>query len=99
MTYIGIDIGGTKTAGGIVTEDGAVINRLSLPTPVKEGGQAILDNAIEVAKKLIEQSKQKIEGIGVGTGGQIDAENGVVFSATAVLPGYCGLKIADGFSN
>jgi glucokinase len=99
MTYIGIDIGGTKTAGGIVTEDGAVITRLSLSTPVKDGGQAILDNAIEVAKRLIEQSKQRVEGIGVGTGGQIDSDSGVVFSATAVLPGYCGLKISEGFSN
>ncbi len=98
MNYIGIDVGGTKTAGGIVGEDGTVSKRLSLPTPVKEGGPAILANAIEVARKLLDGASN-VKAIGVGTGGQIDAEQGVVFSATAVLPGYCGLRIADGFKN
>ncbi|MBX9671571.1 MAG: hypothetical protein K2X93_28540 [Candidatus Obscuribacterales bacterium] len=53
MHYIGIDIGGTKVAGGIVTGDCEVISRTERATPIKDGGPRILQEAIEVAKELI----------------------------------------------
>lgn len=97
MPYIGIDIGGTKIAGGIVGDDGSISSREETPTPIKEGGPKILEAAISVAKKLLESSKQKIVGVGVGAGGQIDTVQGVVYSATDVIPGWKGMHIADGF--
>jgi glucokinase len=98
--FIGIDIGGTKIAGGVVTADGKVVKRLERPSPVKEGGKRILDEAIELAARLIQASVQageKIAAIGIGAGGQIDAEQGLVFSATEVLPGWKGLKLVEAF--
>ena len=50
MPYIGVDIGGTKIAGGIVTNDGNITAREERPTPLKEGGHRILQEAIEVAR-------------------------------------------------
>ena len=38
--YIGIDIGGTKIAGGLVTREGKVMRRAAQPTPAATGGQA-----------------------------------------------------------
>ncbi|MFY0053409.1 ROK family protein, partial [Acinetobacter baumannii] len=61
--------------------------------PVKEGGPRILEEAIALARKVIESSTEPIEAIGMGAGGQIDATNGAVFSATDVLPGWKGLNI------
>jgi glucokinase len=52
MNYIGIDIGGTGIAGGIVASDGSILAREERPTPIKEGGKRILEEAIEVAKSL-----------------------------------------------
>jgi glucokinase len=99
MNYIGIDIGGTKIAGGIVTSEGKVIARKETPTPIKDGGPRILQEAIAVAKSLLQGFSSKIEGIGIGAGGQIDTDRGLVFSATDVIPGWKGIRITDAFSS
>ena len=95
--YIGIDIGGTKIAGGIVTSTGQVSEHKYCPTPVSEGGPRILQDAIAIAAQLLESADKKIEGIGIGAGGQIDSEKGLVYSATDLLPGWRGLHITDAF--
>jgi glucokinase len=98
--FIGIDIGGTKIAGAVVSHDGQVFNRQERPTPVREGGNAILAEAIDLAGRLIQEAQpgdEQIIAIGIGAGGQIDAEQGLVFSATEVLPGWKGTKITEAF--
>lgn len=96
--YIGIDIGGTKIAGGIVTERGEVLDTKSCPTPVQAGGPKILEDSITLASQLLKNAgNKKIEGIGIGAGGQIDSEKGLVYSATDVLPGWRGLHITEAF--
>lgn len=97
MHCIGIDIGGTKIAGGIVTEDGKVLLREELPTPIKDGGKIILARAIEVANLLKSKFQGSVDAVGIGAGGQIDAVQGLVFSATDVIPGWKGIHIAEGF--
>jgi len=99
MDYIGIDIGGTKIAGGVVTVEGKIIARAESPTPIAEGGKRILEEAIAIAKSLLLQaSARAIQGIGIGAGGQIDTVQGIVYSATDVIPGWKGMHITDGFS-
>lgn len=98
LHYVGIDIGGTKIAGGVVTDAGKIVAREERPTPIKEGGKRILQVAIEVAKSLADGFARKIEAIGIGAGGQIDTTNGVVFSATDVIPGWKGMRITDAFT-
>jgi glucokinase len=100
--FIGIDIGGTKIAGGIVSEDGGVVERRIVPTPVDEGGPRILADAIGVAEALIKVASAKnykIKAIGIGAGGQIDSDQGLVFSASDVLPGWKGLRIVEAFES
>ncbi|MBU6450392.1 MAG: ROK family protein [Cyanobacteria bacterium REEB67] len=100
--FIGIDIGGTKIAGGIVRADGVVLHRQLVPTPVEEGGPKILADAIAVAEALVNVAaaeNYKIKAIGIGAGGQIDSEQGLVFSASDVLPGWRGLRITEAFEH
>ena len=98
MHYIGIDIGGTKIAGGIVTSNGEIIARKDCPTPIKEGGQRILQEAIELARSFMTENHD-IQAIGIGAGGQIDTSKGVVFSATDVIPGWKGIRITEAFTS
>lgn len=79
MYYIGIDIGGTKIAGAIVSDDGQITDRQETPTPIKDGGNRILQDALEIAKSILSGAKKKIEAIGIGAGGQIDTTHGVVY--------------------
>ncbi len=91
--FIGVDIGGTKIAAGVVTSDGKAISRAECPTPVKEGGAKILADSIALIRSVIDECEHEISGIGIGAGGQINAVEGYVFSATDVLPGWKGLRI------
>jgi len=92
---IGIDIGGTKIAGGLVTRQGEIVQRLEKPTNASEGGQAVMARAADLVAELISLAPQGIEGIGAATGGQVHPETGVVFSATPLLPGWVGMPIKD----
>ena len=42
--YIGIDLGGTNIAGGLVDENGKILKKISVPTEVERGKNAIIDN-------------------------------------------------------
>lgn len=99
--YLGIDIGGTKIAGGLVDGDtGQVLHRGRVPTLASEGGAAVLARALQLAQTLIaEGQSQNVPvpaAVGIGAGGQI--ANGVVLSATEVLPGWAGTRLAEAFA-
>jgi len=94
--YLGIDIGGTKIAAGLVTDDGQLLRRAQVPTPAQEGGTRVLQAALNLARSL-PSPNENIAGIGVGTGGQVDARRGVVVSATDLLPGWAGTEVKAAF--
>jgi len=93
---LGIDIGGTKIAAGLVTQEGRVVQTDRRPTPLT-GGAAILDAALSLAQTLMEAAWEPVTAIGIGTGGQVDAERGVIVSATGLLPGWAGTPVKDAF--
>lgn len=100
-TLLGIDIGGTKIAGGVMdTATGQVLFQERVPTIATEGGPAVLERALDLARRLLGEAKRRgltVVGIGVGAGGQIDSGTGVVISATEILPGWTGTRIRDAF--
>ena len=91
--YLGIDIGGTKIAAGLVSADGQVLCRSLCRTPLT-GGAAILDAALGLAQ---EYRQEPIAAIGVGTGGQVNADLGIIVSATDLLPGWAGTNVRAAF--
>ncbi len=93
--YLGIDIGGTKIAAGLVSEDGQVLRRKRCPTPLT-GGTAILDAALRLVQ---EYQQEPIAAVGVGTGGQVNADLGVIVSATDLLPGWAGTNVKAAFES
>lgn len=97
--YIGIDIGGTKIAAALVQEDGVVRRIESCRTPAKEGAAAVLYATIRLAHQLIDDSEESIAGIGVGSGGQIDSQAGVVVFASELLPGWTGTPLRKALSD
>jgi glucokinase len=52
---IGIDVGGTKIAAGVVdVGDGSVRTRVEKPTGAERGGDRVLDDVVEIASRLAE---------------------------------------------
>jgi len=56
---IGVDVGGTKIAAGLVRlRDGVVLERLHQPTAPARGGAAVLDDALGLARQLWHAAEQ-----------------------------------------
>lgn len=77
MLNVGIDIGGTKIAGGVVAADGAIVEHLRVPTPTHPG-----ELADAVAKMVAELSAHHdIHAVGVAAAGFIDVARTVILHA------------------
>ncbi|MFJ7749017.1 ROK family protein [Arthrobacter sp. NPDC097144] len=94
---IGVDIGGTKTAAGIVDAAGMLHASASRPTPATAGPAAILATAVGLVESLLAQARTAgllPVAVGIGSAGVIDARNGSVVSATDSLTGWAGTPLA-----
>jgi len=99
MHVLGIDIGGTKIAAGMVdTTTGTVLHVERVPTEASLGGVAVLERAVLLAQRVRDASGLAPERIGIGAGGQIDPVAGDVVHATELLPGWTGQPLAATFS-
>ncbi|WP_019913066.1 ROK family protein [Paenibacillus sp. HW567] len=91
--YIGADIGGTGIKAALIGEDGGIAARRSTPTPVSEGANGILHALKGIIAELMAEGPE-VGGIGIGTAGRVDPEEGVVLYATDNLPGWTGMRLA-----
>ncbi|HEY3563166.1 MAG TPA: ROK family protein [Kribbella sp.] len=89
-----IDIGGTKIAAGLVTRSGQVVARRSVPTPAREGGQAVLGAAGELAEGLLAGAGAELVALGIGSAGVVDPGSGRVLAATDQLADWVGTDLA-----
>jgi len=80
MTYfIGIDLGGTNVAAGIVTERGELLGKASVPTP--KGDAAVADAVAQAAHLAAREAGAEVSGahsVGLASPGSIDPERGIV---------------------
>ncbi|MFC8501419.1 ROK family glucokinase [Pedococcus sp. NPDC057267] len=79
---IGIDIGGTKVAGGLVTAEGAVVGRARRDTPHRSKSPAVVeDTIVEVVDELLEAADEEVVGVGIGAAGFVAADRATVVFA------------------
>ncbi|CQR24962.1 glucokinase [Streptococcus varani] len=76
---IGIDIGGTKVAVGLVTPEGQVADTVKVPSDVSDAESlfACVVEAVETILKNNHLSIKQIIGIGVGLPGKVNVTNGI----------------------
>jgi len=74
---VGIDIGGTKIAGGVVAEDGTIVEKLRVATPAAT--DALADAVADMVRELA--SRHEIRTVGVAAAGFIDASRSVIVHA------------------
>lgn len=82
--YIGIDLGGTNIAAGLVTDKGELIAKASVPTGSDRPTEEIVKDMAALSERLMAEnklSKDDIEAVGIGCPGTINHETGeVVYS-------------------
>lgn len=95
--YVGVDVGGTKIAAGLV-EAGTwrVLKTVELPTDAFGGRAVVLDNVIEAIKAV---SADKIKGIGVGFAGAVDFKRGRIIRGPNFAADLAGFAMAKELSN
>jgi len=70
---LGIDVGGTKIAAGVVDPaTGAILCRESIATGAARGGPAVLADTLDLAARLIAASDRRVDRIGVGVPQLVD---------------------------
>ncbi|MCK6206140.1 ROK family protein [Bacillus infantis] len=93
---IGIDIGGTKIAAGIVDSAGSVIYQNRVLTP-KAGRNEIIDSLKSVIGEMQEHARIKglaLTKVGIGTAGQVDFSRGMILSGTANIKDWGNIPLA-----
>ncbi|WP_425955918.1 ROK family protein [Xylanimonas sp. McL0601] len=98
---VGVDLGGTKTAGGVVDLHGEVVHHVVRPTPAAAGPHAVLGTLCDVAADLVAWARGRgaeLVGCGAGVAGVIDP-SGVVTHATGALPGWAGTDVATALAS
>ncbi len=84
MYSIGIDLGGTNIAAGLVNEEFKIISKASVETRAEREADEIVKDMGAVCRKLCEDNGLKpedIESVGIATPGTADTDRGVVVYA------------------
>ncbi len=86
MSYaIGIDLGGTKVAAGVMDYNGRIYGKGHRATEVQRGSAIVVDNLLLAVRDAVNRSprrvREKIGGVGVGAPGLVDASSGTVLLA------------------
>lgn len=101
MYVIGVDLGGTKTAAGVVGATGEVLFSEQIPTLNRGGGEAVLRATAGLVGRLMRRAAGEgidVGRVGVGSAGVIDAVNGEVVSATDAILGWAGTRLTAGLA-
>lgn len=89
QVHIGVDIGGTTLSVGIVTCDGRLLSKITVPTLPEAGGNGrILEMIITSIRSLLDQqglSPDRLRSIGLGFPGTVDSRRGIVVFAPNIF--------------
>ncbi|MBI4269191.1 MAG: ROK family protein [Candidatus Rokubacteria bacterium] len=93
---IGVDIGGTTTAGGLVTGAGEVLSVVRVPTH-RHGPGTGVETLLDVVADLLARARARgiaLDGIGVGIAGPVDVEKGMMLPFPNHVPEFGDVPIA-----
>jgi glucokinase len=79
---IGIDIGGTKVAGGVVDFHGTVLRRARRDTPHRSTSPRVVeDTIVSVVEELLAAESEPVAAVGIGAAGFVAADRATVVFA------------------
>jgi len=105
MYYLGIDLGGTNIAVGIVDENYNILIKDSVPTGAEREGREVIRDMADLCKKLLDEKNISIDDIeyaGIATPGTANSDTGIVeyannlnfenFPIADILTEFLGVK-------
>lgn len=97
-TVLGIDLGGTSTKLGLVSQQGELLYSSTVPTPAFAGREVLLKHLKKEGRDLLDEAKNMgycPDALGVATAGWVNACTGTVAYATENLAGWTGAPVGD----
>jgi predicted NBD/HSP70 family sugar kinase len=94
---IGVDIGGTKVAAGLVNDRGEISSKTRVPmvaTADAATGFGAVKAAVDAVFALAPDARRSVKGIGICSPGPLDPNTGVVLNPPNV-PCWRGYPLAD----
>ncbi|HSK51535.1 MAG TPA: ROK family protein [Clostridia bacterium] len=94
---LGLDVGGTKLAAGVVTGDGRVLGKRSAASFVGQGPHAMIDRHVALGRAAVEASGvpwSRVRAVGIACGGPLDPFHGIIQSPPG-LPGWDDIPLVD----
>ena len=88
---IGVDVGGTKIAAGVVDDDGQVLQTIRRDSPAADR-QAIIDTITTVVHRLREDFPD-VATVGIGAAGFVSADRNTMAHGTNL--DWTGMRIGD----
>jgi len=92
-TFIGIDLGGSSTKSGLVTNQGELLWQSAAPTPWNGGRTVLLkhlERCVATGMGVARDRGIELAAIGLATAGWVDPNSGEVVYATENLPEWTG---------
>jgi glucokinase len=92
---VGIDVGGTKVAGGLVTQRGRLVKSFIVPTCAEKGFKRSYSQIVHVIGHLIHLAggRHNVGGIGICAPGPLNPKTGLVINPPN-LPGWRNIPLA-----
>src|SRR5512146_978126 len=92
---IGIDVGGTKVAGGLINNKAKLLKSATVPTEADKGFETSLAQIMRVIEQMIAQAggRERIKGIGICAPGPLNPRTGVIINPPN-LPGWKNIKLS-----
>jgi glucokinase len=92
--FAGIDLGGTFIKFGLVDSSAQVIFKSSVPTP--KGRRGILNEftrLTELLRQIAQDRSLRLEAVGVGSPGIVNATTGKIIGRSPNIPGWQGAEV------
>ena len=87
---LGLDVGGTKLAAGVVAGDGRALSLEVAPSRVEEGPDAMIERHLDLGRAAVAAAGvpwDRIRAVGIACGGPLDPFRGIIQSPPG-LPGW-----------
>ncbi len=94
---VGIDLGGTFIKTALVSRDGAIIQKVEVPTEGEKGPDGVIANicrSVEIAVDSCGMPIKAVQAIGIGSPGPINTRDGIVCRAINI-PGWLHIRLRD----
>jgi glucokinase len=92
--FVGVDVGGTKVAAGLVNSNGEISSHQRVPMVSNSSAEEGLAAVLSAIDRVLPQDREQVAGIGICAPGPLDPETGVILNPPNV-PCWRNFPLAD----